>query len=246
MPIGEIIGCLFCIFALSFSTVVCIKLAIRFQDHIRIVRFIMFFVYVLLANQFGGSMLALAGAVRNQPAAEAQLGLNYLTGKLPGVFRAYNVNLFFPKNPERGRYWLDKASASGNGGAEAILAAAYLDGHSGLPKDSIEATKHLRKIADDPNSDKELRGESAIALAQLYEKGDGIPQNPNMAIKYKMVAADAGNGAAAYDLAQGFEKGLWTDIDYAKAYIYYKKAADNGAPGGMEGYLRLKEQLGQR
>jgi TPR repeat protein len=245
MPIGELIGCLFCIFALSFATVLSVKLAIRFQQ-LGFMKWIIFTAYVVAANQFGQGMLALAGAVREQPSAEAQLGLNYLTGKLPSKIRSVTVNLFWPRLPDRGRYWLDKASASGNAGAEATLAAAYLDGNSGLPKDPMEAMKHLHKIADDSKSDKDLRAESAIALAQLYEKGDGVPQNPNMAIKYRMVAADAGSGQAALELAQGFEKGMWTNVDYGKAYAYYKIAADNGNPAGMDGYLRLKAQLGQK
>lgn len=245
MPIGELIGCLFCIFALSFCTVVCIKLIIRFAE-IKILRFIMCVAYVVFANQFGQGMFALAGAVRDQPAAEAQLGLNYLTGKLPSKVGDFTVNLFWPQNSERGRYWLDKASASGNAGAEAILAAAYLDGKSGLPKDPLEASRHLQRIADDAQSDKVLRSQSAYELAKMYDKGEGVPQNPNLAVRYRQVAADAGNAPAAMELAQGFEKGTWTDIDYAKAYVYYKKAADNGDSAGMEGYVRLKTMLNQK
>jgi TPR repeat protein len=246
MQIGELIGCLFCIFALSLSTVVSIKLIIRFSEHMKAMRFVVCLFYCIMANQFGQGMFALAGAVRDQPASEAQLGLNYLTGKLPSTINGMTVNLFWPKNPDRGRYWLDKASASGNAGAEAILAAAYLDGKSGLPKDPIEAVRHLSKIADNDKSDKDLRAQSAYELGKLYDKGEGIPQNPNMSIHYRQVAADAGNSTAAIELAQGFEKGIWADPDYAKAYVYYKKAADSGNAQGAEGYARLKAMLNQR
>ena len=244
MEVGELLGCLFCIFMLSLSTVLCIKLAIRFQANMAVVRFIMFGLWVLLADQFGGGMLALAGAVRSQPKAEAQLGLNYLQGRMPGAYKSYS--LFWPKNPDRGRYWLDKASTSGNASAEAVLGSAYLDGNSGLPHDPFSAIKHLTNVADNRNAEPDLRISSALLLADIYDKGDGsVAQNPIMAVKYKMIAADS-NPTTALEVAQGLEKGRWGEPDYARAYVYYKKAFEGGNAAAVEGYARLKTQLGQK
>jgi hypothetical protein len=155
MEIGELLGCLFCMFLLSLVTVLSAKLAVKFQDNLRVVRFILFGVWILVADQLGQGMLATAGAVRGQPKAQAELGFHYLTGSMMGTFK--NWHLYWPKNPERGQFWLNRASESGNAAAEAALAQAYIDGDMGLPKDGLQGSIYLKKILANAKVDKESR-----------------------------------------------------------------------------------------
>lgn len=244
MPIGELIGCLLCIFILSLATVICFKTAIVFQDNIRLVRLLIGVVWMFIADETGQGMVALSGAVKNHPRAEAELGLHYLTGTMPGTFKKWP--LFWPKSPERGQYWLDKAAQSGNPAAEAILANAYVSGEMGLPRDPAKASVYLKKICESPSSDKDLRAEAAMNLAAMYTEGDGIPPNPGEAFRYLLVASDAGSGTAAHQIAKSYETGDVVPMDYAKAYIFYQRAVTNGDESATGDYYRLKQQLNQK
>ncbi|HEY9790624.1 MAG TPA: tetratricopeptide repeat protein [Candidatus Obscuribacterales bacterium] len=244
MPIGELLGCLLCIFLLSFATVFCVKLAIRFQEHIRVVRFIMCFVWMAIADVSGQGMVALAGAVRGQPQAEVNLGLHYLTGSIPGTFRKWKLP--WPQNCQRGNYWLEKAGNSGSAAAQAALAQAYMDGNMGLPKDGVKACTYLKQVMDNRQAEKEIKAEAGYNLYQLYKDGDGVPANPQLAARFCGLAADYGNGYAAFVLAKSYEKGDLVNADYGRAYLYYKKAVDNGCGDAAGDLARLKDQLGMK
>lgn len=241
---GELFGCLLCIFILSLASVLSCKLAIKFQDNLRIVRFIVFGVWLAVVDQCGQGMCALAGAVKGHPDAQAQVGLHYLSGSMPGT--ANQWHLWWPKNAERGKFWLDKASRTGDPMADAVLADAYLEGDGGLQRDSLKAIGYLKHILDNNNAAPEMKSEAAFNLYQLYKEGDGIPANPGEATRYALIASDSGNGEAAYEMGKAFETGEIVPMDYGKAYIYYKKAVQNGNAEANGDYERLKKQLGQK
>jgi TPR repeat protein len=241
--IGELFGCLLCIFLLSLSTVLCAKLAVRFQDNLRVVRFILFGVWILVADQTGQGMLALSGAVRGQPKAEAELGFHYLTGSMMGTFK--NWHLYWPRNPQRGQFWLNKASETGNAAAEAALAQAYIDGDMGLPKDGLQASLYLKKILDNQKVDQDTKAEAAFNLYQLYKEGEGVPKDDVVALSYCAIASDSGNAEASMTLAKAYEAGEVIEPDYGKAYAYYQTAVNNGNLGAVAELTRLKAQLGQ-
>lgn len=244
MEFGEIFGCLVCIFLLSLTTVLCAKLAVRFQDNLKVVRFIIFGVWILVADQTGQGMIALSGAVRGQPKAEAELGFHYLTGSMMGTFR--NWHLWWPKDPVRGQFWLTKAGQTGNAAAEAVLAQAYMDGDMGLPKDGMQASFYLKKILANAQIDAETKAEAAFNLYQLYKDGEGVPKDDAQAMMYASMASDAGNGEAAYQMAKSFESGEVVVPDYGKAYTYYQTAVNNGYAPALGDLARLKTQLGQK
>jgi TPR repeat protein len=241
MAIGELIGCLVCIFLLSFATVFCVKLCIRFQDQ-KLLRYVMVLVWTATADCTGQGMLALAGAVRGQPQAEVSLGLHYLTGSIPGTFRKWNLP--WPKNPERGDYWLEKAGKSGSAQAQAALGQAYMDGNMGLAKDGVKAATYLKEVMDNSLAEKELKAEAGYNLYQLYKDGTGVPQSGELAVKYCTLAADYGNGYAAFMLAKAYEMGELVPPNYGRAYVYYKKAVDSGCGDAAGDLARLKDQMG--
>lgn len=244
MEIGELFACFTCIFILSLATVLCAKLAIRFQDHLKVVKFILFGVWMLIADETGQGMLALAGAVKGEPKAQAQLGFHYLTGNMLGTFKSWT--LWWPKNPERGQFWLNKASESGSPAAEAILAQAYIDGDMGLPKDGQQASVYLKKIIDNDKVDDDTKAEAAFTLYELYNEGNGVPEDPSQALTYANIASKSGNGEASYVLGQAYEKGDVVTIDYGKAIAYYQTAVENGCGKALPALLKLKQQLGER
>lgn len=243
MEIGELVADLFCMFVMSLATVLACKLAVKFQDNLKLVRFIIFGVWLAIVDQFGQGMLSLTGAVKGNPEAQAQVGLHYMTGSLPGTARRWK--LFWPKVPERGQYWLDKASATGDPMADAVLANAYMEG-DGLPHDSLKAIAYLKKILDNKRADKELKSQAALNLYEIYKVGDGVPENPVEALRYCAISSDYGDSEASYLMGQAFEKGEMVEGDLAKAYVYYKKSVSQGNVGAEGDFQRLKQQLGQR
>ena len=162
METAELFSCFACMFLLSLSTVIATKLAVRLH---MVARIVVVLVWLLIADQTGQGMLALAGAIRGQPKAECELGFHYMTGKMEGTLR--NWQLWWPRNTERGEFWLNKASETGNPAAEAALAQAYIDGDMGLPRDGMQASVYLRKIMANEKVDQDTKAEAAWNLYQL-------------------------------------------------------------------------------
>lgn len=246
MEIGELIACILCIFLLCYVSVMYVKLGIKLQDHGRIIKYIVFPLWLVFADETGQGMLALSGALKGQTDAQARLGLHYLSGSMPSTYKRwwYQCNLWWPQNPERGHYWLDKAVATGDPQAETVLANAYLDGHMGLPRDTTQAVAYLKKIVENPKASKTVKADAAFSLYDLYSDQESTMYDQAAAMRYCLLAASE-NGEAAYKLAQAYETGDFGDVNLGKAYIYYKRAVEHGCGEAMGDYARLQQQLGQ-
>jgi len=84
------------------------------------------------------------------------------------------------------------AVAAGQGGAgELAIAEQYLNGTSGMSRDSGEAAQWLWKAVSKRNV------EATLALSDLYFRGDGVPKNCNQARLLLDAAARKGSPAAA-------------------------------------------------
>jgi hypothetical protein len=84
------------------------------------------------------------------------------------------------------------AVAAGQGGAgELAIAEEYLNGTSGMTRDSREAAQWLWKAVSKRNV------EATLALSDLYSRGDGVPKNCDQARLLLDAAARKGAPAAA-------------------------------------------------
>jgi len=111
----------------------------------------------------------------------------------------------------------------GDTSAMRVLANAYLTGE-GLPKDSIEGVKWLRRAAElnDPLSQ--------LSLAILHDEGRGVPKDTYETAKWLKAAADRTDGRglpeAQYYYGKCHENGIGIRKDMAEAIRWFKKAAE--------------------
>ena len=67
-----------------------------------------------------------------------------------------------------------------------------------------------------------------LSLAIKYEKGDGVSENYEEAVKWFRKAADQGNAQAQYNLGTMYFAGQGVVQDDSKAISWYLKAANQG------------------
>ncbi|MBS4164006.1 Uncharacterized protein PRO82_001316 [Candidatus Protochlamydia amoebophila] len=65
-------------------------------------------------------------------------------------------------------------------------------------------------------------------LGLMYERGQGVPQSDQEAIKYYQLAADQGNADAQFSLGFMYKKGRGVPQSDQEAIKYYQLAADQG------------------
>ena len=77
-------------------------------------------------------------------------------------------------------------------------------------------------------------GEAALLLADMAERGEGMPNDPGLAMTWRRRAADLGNAEAQYQLAERYMRGWGVERDDAMAITYYRDAARGGHPSAKE------------
>ena len=70
--------------------------------------------------------------------------------------------------------------------------------------------------------------EAEVALGNLYEAGDVLPQDPVQAAQWYRRAADKGHAGAQINLAMMYFDGEGVPRDVAQAVAWYEKAAASG------------------
>ena len=65
-------------------------------------------------------------------------------------------------------------------------------------------------------------------LGQMYDRGDGVPQDSAVAMKWWTKAAEQGYAKAQYNLALMYADGEGVPKDNATAVKWYTKAAEQG------------------
>ena len=78
-----------------------------------------------------------------------------------------------------------------------------------------------------------------VALAQLFEYGQGVAKNYREAIVWFQKAADQGNVNALFHLGRMYETGRGVQRDFAAAAVWYGKAAAAGHPTARQEVRRL-------
>lgn len=77
-----------------------------------------------------------------------------------------------------------------------------------------------------------------LALAGLYERGQGTAADPVAAAEWYRKASDAGSAEAAYRLGVMYEEGRGVDANVRDAANYYLQAARRGVPAAMRSIAR--------
>ncbi len=107
------------------------------------------------------------------------------------------------------------------------LAKSYLSGF-GVEKNSKKAYQLLIALPDE-----KLDAEALFVLGQMFENGNGVPQNFNKSTKYFKRSSDKGNTNATCQLGVCYQMGQGVEQNDSLAFMYYKKAANEGNAWGQ-------------
>jgi len=75
--------------------------------------------------------------------------------------------------------------------------------------------------------------EALVYIGYMYDKGQGVAQNPSEAVRWYRRAADAKDPMGMNNLGDCYYQGYGVERDYAKARYWFKKAADAGNARAM-------------
>ena len=81
--------------------------------------------------------------------------------------------------------------------------------------------------------------QAAYQLGLLYDVGDKVPENRNLAIEYMKQAAESGLKEAQYALAVWTERGYFGEPNVAQAVSLYEQAAEQGHQNAMKSLIVL-------
>ena len=81
--------------------------------------------------------------------------------------------------------------------------------------------------------------QAAYKLALLYDAGDKVPENRELAIEYMQKALNAKMPEAQYVMAVWIERGYFGDSDVNKAVTLYEQAAAQGYENAMKSLIVL-------
>lgn len=144
------------------------------------------------------------------------------------VFQFYRNGIGCTADQQKAVKYLTEAAKDGQTDAIYYYADALRTGdyEPTIAKNPVKALEYLKKAADKCDPD------CANACCQMYEKGEGCPDNkPNYAeaLKYGKIAApkrrNAANRVGLY-----YHKGEIVTRDYKEAFKYFKMAADADLP----------------
>ena len=80
---------------------------------------------------------------------------------------------------------------------------------------------------------------AAYKLALLYDAGDKVPENRELAIEYMKKALNAKMPEAQYVMAVWIERGYFGAVDVEKAVGLYEQAAEQGYQNAMKSLIVL-------
>jgi TPR repeat protein len=162
--------------------------------------------------------------------------------------------------PDSGIHWLREAAYKQDPKAMTALGAAYEHGE-GVSRSLHRARQWYNKAADLKDWPEAMRSLGALdlrdkdyaqALAQfqravkagslearidaghLYEQGQGIARNPEVARCLYRTAAEAGSLRGMLIMGRSYRDGIGVSRDYDEAGEWYRKAADRGSPEAMQ------------
>lgn len=111
-----------------------------------------------------------------------------------------------------------------------VLGECYRHG-IGFEKDERRAKQFYRKAVDwDRDAATGARTEAYVALAEMFEMGDGVGADINRAAKYYLNAADHRQPKAQWKVALAYQSGVGLPKSVYKALFYFEMCANSGNP----------------
>jgi TPR repeat protein len=107
--------------------------------------------------------------------------------------------------------------------AQFQLAARYLVGRDGVPKDPSQSVVWFRKAAEQGH----LRAQAQLGMA--YYLGRGTPTNLLEALRWLNIAAERGHPRAQLQLAIAHRDGVGVAKDEIRALMWFELAAQSGS-----------------
>ena len=155
--------------------------------------------------------------------------------------RVYEHGIGLSKDMAQARTYYSRAVAAGSrdassalanlGSAPATLAPAQEQINEGLrmykAKDFAGAAKVFQKLAEQGHS----RGQYLIAYQ--YERGEGVRQSRDEAVRWYRTSAEQGYAEAQNYLGLMYENGMLVKEDWAEAVRWYRKSAEQGYAEGQ-------------
>lgn len=177
-------------------------------------------------------------AMKSFQKADLQADGNAFAEYYIGALHAFGLGV--PQNYHEAMKWYLKSAQTGYPIAESEIGSLYANG-LGVPQDYQEAMKWYRK-ADAPGvlSDGRIfkKGvmyqsgpgdpEVKTKIGYLYEKGLGVSQDYQEAVKWYRKAAALGNVVAENNIGNLYIEGHGVPRDYQKAMEWLLKAASQG------------------
>lgn len=114
-----------------------------------------------------------------------------------------------------------RGAALGDSTAEEALGSIYRNG-LGMPKNSAEALKWLRKAAEQGYD------VAQVQIGWMYANGEGVPKDDRTAAEWYRKAADQGQPNAQYAMGWLYEHGEGVAKDDQVAVEWYRKATEQG------------------
>lgn len=128
----------------------------------------------------------------------------------------------FPVNSTQAIFWLEKAANQNQPEAAYELGEMYLNIHSDIVKRDIQkAVYWLKKASDLGDSN------AQYSLALMYEHGEGVDIDKEMAFKLMKKSASSGNARAQHNLGAMFVDGIGCQKNIDSAKYWFKLAFEN-------------------
>ena len=129
-----------------------------------------------------------------------------------------------------------KKAEAGDATAQYNLGVMYNTG-DGVPKDSAEAEKWLRKAADQGNAAAQTN------LGLMYANGEGVPKDSAEAVKWYRKAADQGFAGAQYNLGLMYANGDGVPKDLVQAHVWWNVAGASGNADAKKALVIVEKQM---
>jgi TPR repeat protein len=127
----------------------------------------------------------------------------------------------------RAKSWYEKAAENNSPDAFYALGLMYETGQAGA-KDLTRAFElYHQAAAAGPQADAEY------AIGRMLLRGRGVARNATESVAWLKKAAQHGNPAGQYMLAEAYEAGWGVKINEGEAYYWYRRA-DQGDPVELE------------
>jgi len=161
----------------------------------------------------------------------------------------FGVSGHVPKRRGKALDWCERAAEAGHESAQQQLAYQYYHGRDflGVPRDLAKAAKWRLRLAE--RGDREAQYD----LAGMYFRGEGVPLDADVGMRWLKTAAIQGYARAQCRLgrlyAEGGDKrlGLAIEKDYSGAHDWLQKAAlQDGAPGSSLAQLSLASMYSRK